>query len=131
MRNHSIKPLIIGASLLGVAAIRLNAATAGFDVLVLDADSGAPISGVDVTGWFSNNNGWKAWTDSAPTYDDKKTTDAKGLCHVEGETNTGEGSIQQGCVSEDGGGYPRVLGEGRHVRQVAEAQRREGTLQVL
>ena len=66
MRNHSIKPLIIGASLLGVAAIRLNAATAGFDVLVVDADSGTPISNVEVTGWFANSNGWKAWTESAP-----------------------------------------------------------------
>ena len=93
MNSSSTVFRIILISLFGVTTIRLSAATAGFDVLVLDADSGAPISGVDVTGWFSNNNGWKAWTDSAPTYDDKKTTDAKGLCHVEGETNTGETGV--------------------------------------
>ena len=107
MRNHSIKPLIIGASLLGVAAIRLNAATAGFDVLVVDADSGTPISNVEVTGWFANSNGWKAWTESAPTYECKRTTDKNGLCHVEGETNNGKTGVDIDKAPE---GYYRFSG---------------------
>lgn len=78
---------------LSIAPGSLFAATAGFNVLVVDADTLAPIKGVDVVGWFSNDNGWKAWTESAPEYVDKKTTDEKGFCHVAGETNTGETGV--------------------------------------
>ena len=93
MLNHSIKSLMIWTSLSCVAAIRLDAATAGFDVLVIDADSDTPISNVEVTGWFANSNGWKAWTESAPTYSDTKYTDTNGVCHVEGETNNGKTGV--------------------------------------
>ena len=71
----------------------LFAATAGFDVVVVDGDTLSPINGVDVVGWFSNDNGWKAWTESAPTYRDMQTTDTDGRCHVDGETNTGKTGI--------------------------------------
>ena len=77
---------------LGVAR-HLLAATAGFDVLVTDADSGIPIEGVEVVGWFGNDNGWRAWTESAPTYSDRKTTDKDGRCHVQGETNIGKTGV--------------------------------------
>ena len=76
-----------------LAVHQVVAATAGFDVLVIDADSGTPIKGVDVVGWFANSNGWKAWTESAPTYEDKKATDEHGRCHVKGETNTGKTGV--------------------------------------
>ena len=76
-----------------VAVSSLFAATAGFDVVVIDGDTFAPIKGVDVVGWFSNDNGWKAWTESAPEYVDKKTTNENGFCHVAGETNTGETGV--------------------------------------
>ena len=76
-----------------VAVSSLFAATAGFDVVVVDGDTFAPIKGVDVVGWFSNDNGWKAWTESAPEYVDKKTTNENGFCHVAGETNTGETGV--------------------------------------
>ncbi len=66
------------------------ASIAGFDVFVVDADNGTPLQGVEVLGWFANNNGWKAWTESAPTYESRKITDYRGFCHVMGETNNGE-----------------------------------------
>ena len=72
---------------------QLAATTASFDVLVVDAETGLPISGVNVAGWFSNSNGWKAWTESAPESVDNKTTDKNGFCHVSGETNTGETGV--------------------------------------
>ena len=67
----------------------LFAATAAFELLVVDADTMVPIQGVDVVGWFSNNNGWKAWTESAPESLDNETTDENGRCRLKGETNTG------------------------------------------
>ena len=93
MLSNSIMSTKTWASLFCVATMRLGAATACFDVLVLDADSLAPIEGVAVTGWFSNDNGWKAWTESAPTYADEEITDKYGFCHVKGETNTGKTGV--------------------------------------
>ncbi len=60
--------ILYGMSLIvfSIANSSLFAATAGFDVLVTDADSGIPIEGVEVVGWFGNDNGWRAWTESAP-----------------------------------------------------------------
>lgn len=74
----------------GLSTWHCTALTAEFDVFVVDADTGCPINGVEVIGWFANSNGWKAWTESAPTYEDKKVTNENGLCHVTGETNNGE-----------------------------------------
>ena len=75
------------------AAHHLGAAIAEFDILVVDADNGDPIKGVDVVGWFANRNGWKAWTESAPTFEDRQVTDQYGICHVKGETNTGKTGV--------------------------------------
>lgn len=74
---------------LQMCGFQLLAATAAYDLVVVDADTNVPIKGVDVVGWFSNSNGWKAWTESAPEYEDRKTTDENGLCHLKGETNNG------------------------------------------
>lgn len=71
----------------------LFAATAAFELLVVDADTMVPIQGVDVVGWFSNNNGWKAWTESAPESLDNETTDENGRCRLKGETNTGNTGV--------------------------------------
>ena len=88
---------IIAAMLLYVSlqmvGLRLVAATAAYDLVVVDADTNQPIKGVDVVAWFSNSNGWKAWTESAPEYEDKKTTDENGLCHLKGETNNGRTGV--------------------------------------
>ena len=77
----------------GFVVQSLAAATASFDVVVIDADTIKPVSGVNVVGWFGNSNGWKAWTEAAPTYEDKTITDENGRCHVKGETNTGETGV--------------------------------------
>lgn len=71
----------------------LFAATAAFELLVVDADTMVPIQGVDVVGWFSNNNGWKAWAESAPESLDSKTTDENGRCRLKGKTNTGKTGV--------------------------------------
>ena len=76
-----------------VLTMRLLSATAAYDLVVVDADTLKPIKGVDVVAWFSNNNGWKAWTESAPEYEDKKTTDENGRCHLAGETNNGRTGV--------------------------------------
>ena len=78
---------------LQMVGLRLVAATAAYDLVVVDADTNQPIKGVDVVAWFSNSNGWKAWTESAPEYEDKKTTDENGLCHLKGETNNGRTGV--------------------------------------
>ena len=88
-RNHDMAISLI----FGFIARSLVAATAGFDVVVVDADTGNPMPGVDVVGWFCNSNGWKAWTEDPPTYKDKATTDENGRCPVKGETNTGETGV--------------------------------------
>ena len=93
--------------MLGTFASSLFATTAGFDVLVVDAETFDPIKGVDVVGWFSNGNGWKAWTESAPTYVDKKITDKHGRCHVTGETNIGETGVNIRCPPK--GYYPNCF----------------------
>ena len=90
--NDKIVRTILMFIVCGVA-YWLEASTAGFDVLVIDAEVGTPIKGVNVVGWFSNRNGWKAWTESAPTYSDRKTTDKEGRCHVQGETNIGKTGV--------------------------------------
>ena len=96
------------------AARHLLAATAGFDVLVSDADSGIPIEGVEVVGWFGNDNGWKAWTESAPIYEDKKFTNDKGRCHVKGETNNGETGV---AIDKTPAGYYRFYGSSHKFTQ--------------
>ena len=78
------------AVLLCFSAGALLSATASFDVLVVDSETKAPIKGVEVVGWFANSGGWKAWTEVAPTYEDRRTTNGDGLCKVSGETNKGE-----------------------------------------
>ena len=65
------------------------AETASFGVKVVDLDTGQPLSGIEVVGWFANSNGWKAWTESAPTYEDRRRTNTEGYCRVSGSTNNG------------------------------------------
>ena len=77
-------------AVVNVLALSLNAATAKFGVKLIDADTLAPIEGAKVVGYFENNNGWKAWTESPPEYTDEKYTDMNGLCWLQGETNDGD-----------------------------------------
>ena len=41
----------------------LSAMAAQFSVKIVDAVTEKPLQGVMVRGWFSNDNGWKAWMD--------------------------------------------------------------------
>ena len=90
--NRMLTTILFLASL-QVVDFQLVAATAAYDLVVVDADTNLPIKGVNVVGWFSNSNGWKAWTESAPEYEDKKITDENGLCHLAGETNNGRTGV--------------------------------------
>ena len=93
MNGKSKFCLVAFATLLSALPHLANAATAGFDVCVIDADTNLPIKGVGVVGWFGNSNGWRAWTESAPEYEDRKTTDENGRCHLSGETNNGKTGV--------------------------------------
>ncbi|MBQ3343109.1 MAG: hypothetical protein IJG84_14510 [Kiritimatiellae bacterium] len=105
--NHNRSRDKVISLMFGFVVHSLAAATAGFDVVVVDADTGKPMSGVVVAGWFGNSNGWKAWTEDPPTYEDKATTDENGRCHVKGETNTGETGV---AIAETPVGYYAYAG---------------------
>ena len=75
----------------------LFADTARFGALVVDAESGIPLEGVPVEASFSNDNGWKAWTESAPINHDSEPTDRNGRCRLGGKTNIG----RAGCWVDD------------------------------
>ena len=83
------------------------AETASFGVKVVDLDTNQPLSDVEVVGWFANSNGWKAWTESAPTYEDKHKTDEEGNCRVSGSTNNGRVGVDVDNVPN---GYYRHVG---------------------
>ena len=85
-----------------LTTICLMLEAARLQVQVVDASSGKPLRGVEVRGWFSNDNGWKAWTVSAPVYESKAITDLHGKCLLVGRTNTGRVGFS---VENPGNGY--------------------------
>jgi len=60
-----------------------------YQVRVIDSETRVPLQGVKIRGWFSNENGWEAWTKAAPVYVDEDITDEDGCCSLSGESNTG------------------------------------------
>ena len=76
--------------LMGMVAIQSFGDLARIEALVVDADDGHPIPNIAVTASFGNDNGWKAWTESAPINHDKQITDGHGRCSLSGKTNNGE-----------------------------------------
>lgn len=94
---------------------RVNADQARIGAYVVDEITRKPLKGVLVRGGFGNDNGWLAWTKSAPINEDFKRTDQNGVCWLQGKTNTGE----VGCsVREAPGGYYRpYCGEGRKLSE--------------
>ncbi len=62
---------------------------AKIEVVVVDAENDRPVEGIEVVASFSNDNGWKVWTESAPINHDRKLTDHHGRCHLSGKTNNG------------------------------------------
>ena len=58
------------AILVCVMATTMLSMAVQYHVKVVDSSTGEPLSGIRVEGWFSNDNGWKAWTEAAPVYHD-------------------------------------------------------------
>jgi len=85
------------SSLLSVCSM-----AAHFSVKIVDAVTEKPLQGVKVLGWFSNDNGWRAWTESAPEYVDNGVTDKNGKCRLSGTSNTGKVGF---IVKEPPSGY--------------------------
>ena len=76
---------------------------------VIDAVTQEPIPNIKVSSSFSNDNGWKAWTESAPIYHDTQETDENGFCTLKGKTNIG----RAGCgVDKQGTKYYGAGGRG-------------------
>lgn len=76
---------------------------------VIDAVTQEPIPNIKVSSSFSNDNGWKAWTESAPIYHDTQETDVNGFCTLKGKTNIG----RAGCgVDKQGTKYYGAGGRG-------------------
>ena len=73
-----------------LASLSIGAMAAQFSVKIVDAVTEKPLQGVKVLGWFSNDNGWRAWTESAPEYVDNGVTDKNGKCRLSGSSNTGK-----------------------------------------
>lgn len=83
--------------------------TARIGAYVIDAVTQKPVPGIKVSASFSNDNGWKAWTESAPIYHDEQLTDANGFCEFKGKTNIGK----CGCgVDKQGTKYYAGAGRG-------------------
>ena len=60
---------------------------AKIEVVGVDVENNRPVEGIEVVASFSNDNGWKAWTESAPINHDRKLTDYHGRCYLSGKTN--------------------------------------------
>ena len=75
---------------------------------VIDSVSQKPVPGIKVSASFSNDNGWRAWIESAPIYHDDQFTDENGYCELKGKTNIGICGCYVRCQS---GGY--YAGRGR------------------
>lgn len=91
------KRMVLAVVSLWTLAWVLFADTAKFGALVVDAESGIPLEGVPVEASFSNDNGWMAWTESAPINHDREPTDRNGRCRLSGATNIG----RAGCWVDD------------------------------
>ena len=68
--------------------------TAKVTVFVCDAHDNNPLDGAEVTCWFENKIGWRAWSEMTPIVTDSRTTDIQGLCRLKGSTNTGKISVE-------------------------------------
>ena len=82
--------LLVTMVLLVVAKLPALADTAKVEVVVQDDATGRPIEGVRVTGYFTVDIGWRAWTESSVPNKAEALTDKCGLCKVTGKTNCGK-----------------------------------------
>lgn len=82
-REFMLSLCILSAGLLALADV------AKVGVLVLDDETGLPMEGVPVTGYFRINSGWLAFKGGEPPNRDFASTDAEGRCRLRGKTNCG------------------------------------------
>jgi len=75
----------------------VQADSARVSVLIVDQATGDPLESVRVTGYFTVDIGWRAWTESSVPNKDSALTDKDGLCRLEGKTNCGK----VGCWVDD------------------------------
>lgn len=61
---------------------------AKMEVVVVDDETGLPMTNVTVKGVFPINNGWLGLKGATPPNTDIQKTDANGRCRLSGETNT-------------------------------------------
>lgn len=88
----------------------VTADTARFSVLVLDDKEVFPIPNVTVRANFSEDIGWRAWTESPKPYVVIEKTDKTGYCCIKGKTNCGRVACwipqpPEGYYSGGGWGY--------------------------
>lgn len=88
----------------------VTADTARFSVLVLDEKEVFPIPNVTVRANFSEDIGWRAWTESPKPYVVIEKTDKTGYCCMKGKTNCGRVACwipqpPEGYYSGGGWGY--------------------------
>lgn len=88
----------------------VTADTARFSVLVLDEKEVFPIPNVTVRANFSEDIGWRAWTESPKPYVVIEKTDKTGYCCIKGKTNCGRVACwipqpPEGYYSGGGWGY--------------------------
>ena len=86
MKRH----LFVATVFLTVAMLPVLADTVNVEVMVLDDATGLPLEGVCVTGYFTEDIGWRAWTESSVPNRAEALTDKCGLCRVSGKTNCGK-----------------------------------------
>ena len=107
--KKKVKICLIGFALVTGGMVAFSD-TARVGVQVLDDVTGAPVSNVKIVATFRDDNGWRAWTQSAPANIDRAETDEKGRCLVSGETNCGSAgfflkSVPEGYYASPGWGH--------------------------
>ena len=93
-----------------LSAAIVIADTARFLVVVLDDKKALPISNATVRANFSEDIGWRAWTESPKPYVVIEKTDKTGYCYIKGKTNCGRVACwipqpPEGYYSGGGWGY--------------------------
>ena len=75
-----------------LAALSLYGCARNLEVtaFVKDEVTGEPIANAQIDAYFHNDNGWEAWSRSAPEGRATAQTDAKGMCKLTGSSNKGE-----------------------------------------
>jgi hypothetical protein len=103
MRRFILLAVVLSAAI-------VTADTARFSVVVLDDKKASPIPNATVRANFSEDIGWRAWTESSKPYVVIEKTDKTGYCWIKGKTNCGRVACwipqpPEGYYSGGGWGY--------------------------